>query len=883
MTTPTPLPIVRDLSEGATLVLPVPTDCALPDLSGAPGFTAAYTYTEAAGGIVALIIRMDRTDKAGKRCKQILPLTLWHDPAQGLVWAWRGLPEDRPMYRLSDLHARPDAPILIVEGEKCADVAARVFGKCVVVTWMGGCSAIDKTDFGSLKGREIIIMPDHDAPGLKACDALVDKCRALEARRIQILDIGRVGAAVSGKIPDGYDIADAIADGLSSSQLHNLISNDPRMLRDVTAPPAPDAPDSSPPAGDRPDNGVEDGANDAGVGDFAPASAADAVAPARSEDPQNTDIIARLNRTYDTDLTLPDGFTMNSDGLWRHDVDRRGNPVSEFVASPFAVIARTRTGPGGAGWGYLVALLPPTGRWKMIVVPATALVSEAREMISLLAAEGVTIPHSRAGRQALIEYVGHTPTTEIAEVVTQPGWSGDSYCLPGQIVQPPGCTRRVLFDLGDQEHRVAVGGDPVAWQRLAQLAEGNSRATFAICVAFAAVLLRPLNEEVSVFHIFGLSSLGKTTLLFLAISVWGKGSTPGFLRSWLSTSNGLEGIATQHNDMLLALDELGQVEPDALGNVIYMIANETGKARADKTGRLRAAATWKTIVLSSGEVTLGQHMQAGKLGSRGRLLGGIAARAVDIPIETSSGSGRSYETLHGYTDEVGLTEQIALLSGKSYGHAGPAFLGHLVQDRDTHLTTARRIIDGFLADVVTADDDAQVRRVARRFGVVAAAGALATAFGVVPWAEGAAIEAVKTCFGAWRDARGTGASEDERDAIRILKRFFEMHGGSRFEAIDDRHEDDVPDRLDDRPVHARCGYRTTIPDKDQVPRTVYYVTREAWRMEVCNGRDGDLVARIARKHGALIPGEGTRLQRKQRLPDYPNGTRVYAIQPDLLP
>ena len=93
----------------------------------------------------------------------------------------------------------------------------------------------------------------------------------------------------------------------------------------------------------------------------------------------------------------------------------------------------------------------------------------------------------------------------------------------------------------------------------------------------------------------------------------------------------------------------------------------------------------------------------------------------------------------------------------------------------------------------------------------------------------------------------------------------------------------MPDRLEERPVYARCGYRTTIPDKNDVPRTVYYVTPEAWHSEICDGRDGELVARIARKHGALIPGEGTRLKRKQRLPDYPDGTRVYAIQPDLLP
>jgi hypothetical protein len=50
--------------------------------------------------------------------------------------------------------------------------------------------------------------------------------------------------------------------------------------------------------------------------------------------------------------------------------------------------------------------------------------------------------------------------------------------------------------------------------------------------------------------------------------------------------------------------------------------------------------------------------------------------------------------------------------------------------------------------------DGQVSRVARRFGLVAAAGELATGLGVLPWPEGEAERAAARCFGDWLRARG---------------------------------------------------------------------------------------------------------------------------------
>ncbi|SFQ62786.1 Uncharcterized protein, DUF927 family [Roseivivax halotolerans] len=854
-----PIPLIHELSPDATRVVPMPTDTALPDLSRDASCVATYTYRDATGGIVGLVARYERSDPKTTKgmSKFYRQVTLWRDPERGLVFAWRGMGPNRPLYRLTDLLARPEASVIISEGEACADAVAAAFSQNVSVSWSGGSNAVSKTDWSPLAGRDVILVPDHDDAGKKAIDAIEDILRNARGTRIRRLDIARIGSAVSGDTPPGYDIADAIADGLDGRALRAMIEEQRDLLTEVDLP-------AETPAG--PDAAADE-------------AAADGTNP----------IETYLQDTWQTGLTLPDGFSIDKTGIYKLIISAKGELQKEFAGSPMLVVGRTRTGRAGAGWGYLVVVMTPLGDWEILVVPGRLLAGDGREFRELLAELGCVCPQSRAGRQALAEYVGHAQTSEIVEVVTQPGWHGDSYCFPDRVIQPSGSTRRLILDLGEMDHKMSCHGDPEAWQRLAALAVGNSRLAFALSVAFSGYLLELLGEENAVIHIYGLSSRGKTTIIYVAGSVAGGGGQSGNTHTWHATTNGLEGIAALHNDNVLVLDEIKQVAPDELGDVIYMLGNGSGKARADKTGKARPAHGWRVLALSSGEVKIGQHMASGKLGARGRLLGGVTARALDVPIETMPGSGRTYENLHGFESEAALSDHLAREAARSYGHAGPAFVEHLVEDRDAAVAIARQMVDRFVAQVRREDDDAQVSRVARRFGTVAAAGSLATSYGVVPWQRDTAYEAALACYEAWRRERGTNASEDETDAIRLLQRYFESHGGSRFETISSPRgstkasEDEIPTRLEDRPVHARCGYRAFLPGPDGNAHTTYYVTPEAWRTEICDGRDAEFVARVARKYGALIPGESGRLQKKQRLPDYPGGTRVYAIQPDKLP
>ena len=63
----------------------------------------------------------------------------------------------------------PGKPVLVVEGEKAAEAARKIFAdRYFVTTWALGMAEAHRPDWSILKGREVILWPDNDGPGLEA-------------------------------------------------------------------------------------------------------------------------------------------------------------------------------------------------------------------------------------------------------------------------------------------------------------------------------------------------------------------------------------------------------------------------------------------------------------------------------------------------------------------------------------------------------------------------------------------------------------------------------------------------------------------------------------------------------------------------------------------
>lgn len=129
--------------------------------------------------------------------KKIRPL--WWD---GTAWRWKAPPDPRPLYRLDALQQRPDAPVLIVEGEKTADAAQRLFPSAVAITWPSGCKAIAKADWSPLIGRRCVLWPDADDVGIEAMRKLGPRLHMIGAAQVRFVK-------PPTDAPEGWDLADA--------------------------------------------------------------------------------------------------------------------------------------------------------------------------------------------------------------------------------------------------------------------------------------------------------------------------------------------------------------------------------------------------------------------------------------------------------------------------------------------------------------------------------------------------------------------------------------------------------------------------------------------------------------------------------------------------
>ena len=118
---------------------------------------------------------------------------------------------------------------------------------------------------------------------------------------------------------------------------------------------------------------------------------------------------------------------------------------------------------------------------------------------------------------------------------------------------------------------------------------------FAIATAFAAPLIELTGADSGGFHFRGLSSIGKTTLVRAAASVWGRGDEHGMLRTWRPTANRLEGTAALYGDTLLPLDELGVAGAREVGDIIYSLAAGIGKnsRRTNRREPMSLPGSWR--------------------------------------------------------------------------------------------------------------------------------------------------------------------------------------------------------------------------------------------------------------------------------------------------
>jgi uncharacterized protein (DUF927 family) len=379
-----------------------------------------------------------------------------------------------------------------------------------------------------------------------------------------------------------------------------------------------------------------------------------------------------------------------------------------------------------------------------------------------------------------------------------------------------------------------------------------------------------LGAEGGGFHFRGASTTGKTTAATVAGSVWGGGGVRGWLRSWRTTDNSLEAVAAAHNDLLLCLDEMGECSGEVVSACAYMLANGTGKGRANREGGARKQAEWRVLFLSTGEVGLADMLAAAQRGPR-RTKAGQEVRVVDVSVDAGAGMG-IFENIHGEQNAAAFARKLSAAALRLYGVAGRTFVERLLLDAEA-IVGSKKAHRNFLAKHVTKDMGPQAQRVVDRFALLAAAGEAAIALGVLPFGRGDCAAAAATCLNAWRGSRAAGAGDSEAAAaISAVRHFLVAHGASRFEFLGEA------DQPQDGRVINRAGWRKKCEDGSWR----YLIPGEVWRSEVVAGLDPRAAAATLRKAGYLLP-QSEKAERHVRLERIGDGrAKVYVISDTIL-
>ena len=203
------------------------------------------------GELFGYVARFERISSDGELVKDTVART-WCENVEeggrgGFRWHWKQWDAPRPLYLPSTLLSGDlSLPVVVVEGEKCAEAGHKLLGhEFDFVSWPGGCKAWAYAAWGWLMGRTVYLWPDCDAqrvrlnkaereagidpatkpilpeakqPGMGAMVHIGTKLLADYCCTVFMCQIPKPGA-----VGDGWDIADAIEQGWTADQVRALI------------------------------------------------------------------------------------------------------------------------------------------------------------------------------------------------------------------------------------------------------------------------------------------------------------------------------------------------------------------------------------------------------------------------------------------------------------------------------------------------------------------------------------------------------------------------------------------------------------------------------------------------------------------------------------
>jgi putative DNA primase/helicase len=312
---------------------------------------------------------------------------------------------------------------------------------------------------------------------------------------------------------------------------------------------------------------------------------------------------------------------------------------------------------------------------------------------------------------------------------------------------------------------------------------------------------------------------------------------------------------------MLFLDEIGEIEPEALDKVIYMLANGATKGRSDRSGNAKATTHFKVLAQCTGEMGL-----AAKLAEKNKKAkGGQLIRMAELDADRGKGFN-TFDVLNTNPDTGELfttgreqAEYLKIYASKNCGVVIDSFLKEAVKDIDGFKEDLEAAKTDWLKRKFTGDEGAEVSRMAKRFSTIYASGIMAVEFGIVPFSINEVEACVNTMFDNWLERFGGDSSYELKSMIEDIHRLCVEQQHSRFYNA----QPDLEERVN--LPREKAGYWKMAPDKNGlVVLSEFWILPNVFEREILKGKDRKVFYPLLAKGGYLIEGDDKHYAQKKQ-------------------